>query len=30
MLVTKMGIVKKVGAESFKDVRRSGLITIKL
>jgi DNA gyrase subunit A len=30
MLVTKMGIVKKVGAESFKDVRRSGLIAIKL
>lgn len=30
MLVTKMGIAKKVGAESFKDVRRSGLIAIKL
>jgi DNA gyrase subunit A len=30
MLVTKMGITKKVGAESFKDVRRSGLIAIKL
>ncbi len=30
MLVTKMGVVKKVGAESFKDVRRSGLIAIKL
>ena len=30
MLVTKNGVVKKVGAESFKDVRRSGLIAIKL
>jgi len=30
MLVTKMGIAKKVAAESFKDVRRSGLIAIKL
>lgn len=30
ILVTKMGIAKKVGAESFKDVRRSGLIAIKL
>jgi DNA gyrase subunit A len=30
MLVTKMGVVKKVEAESFKDVRRSGLIAIKL
>ncbi|MFA5773190.1 MAG: DNA gyrase subunit A [Candidatus Paceibacterota bacterium] len=30
MMVTKMGIAKKVGAESFKDVRRSGLIAIKL
>jgi len=30
MLVTKMGVTKKVGAESFKDVRRSGLIAIKL
>ena len=30
MLVTKMGIAKKVNAESFKDVRRSGLIAIKL
>lgn len=30
MLVTKMGVVKKVGAASFKDVRRSGLIAIKL
>lgn len=30
MLVTMMGVVKKVSAESFKDVRRSGLIAIKL
>ncbi|HAQ02884.1 TPA: DNA gyrase subunit A [Candidatus Nomurabacteria bacterium] len=30
MMVTKMGVTKKVGAESFKDVRRSGLIAIKL
>lgn len=30
MLVTKNGVAKKVGAESFKDVRRSGLIAIKL
>jgi len=30
MMVTKMGVAKKVGAESFKDVRRSGLIAIKL
>ena len=30
MMVTKNGIAKKVGAESFKDVRRSGLIAIKL
>lgn len=30
MLVTKMGVAKKVDAESFKDVRRSGLIAIKL
>jgi len=30
MLVTKMGITKKVEAEGFKDVRRSGLIAIKL
>jgi len=30
MMVTKMGVVKKVAAESFKDVRRSGLIAIKL
>jgi DNA gyrase subunit A len=30
VMVTKMGVVKKVSAESFKDVRRSGLIAIKL
>jgi len=30
MLVTKNGTAKKVDAESFKDVRRSGLIAIKL
>lgn len=30
MMVTKMGIAKKVSAESFKDVRRSGLIAMKL
>jgi DNA gyrase subunit A len=30
MLVTMMGVAKKVSAESFKDVRRSGLIAIKL
>ena len=30
MMVTKMGITKKVAAEIFKDVRRSGLIAIKL
>ncbi len=30
MLVTKMGVAKKVDAEGFKDVRRSGLIAIKL
>lgn len=30
MLVTASGTVKKVNAESFKDVRRSGLIAIKL
>jgi len=30
MMVTQMGVVKKVSAESFKDVRRSGLIAIKL
>ncbi|MFA6354837.1 MAG: DNA gyrase subunit A [Candidatus Paceibacterota bacterium] len=30
MMVTKMGTTKKVAAESFKDVRRSGLIAIKL
>lgn len=30
MMVTKKGVAKKVEAESFKDVRRSGLIAIKL
>ncbi len=30
MMVTSLGVAKKVGAESFKDVRRSGLIAIKL
>lgn len=30
MMVTNMGVVKKVDAESFKDVRRSGLIAIRL
>ncbi len=30
MMMTKNGVVKKVSAESFKDVRRSGLIAIKL
>jgi DNA gyrase subunit A len=30
MMVTQKGVVKKVSAESFKDVRRSGLIAIKL
>jgi DNA gyrase subunit A len=30
MMVTTMGIAKKVAAESFKDVRRSGLIAISL
>lgn len=30
MMVTSLGVTKKVGAESFKDVRRSGLIAIKL
>lgn len=30
MLVTKGGVTKKVSAESFKDVRRSGIIAIKL
>ncbi len=30
MLVTKGGVAKKVSAESFKDVRRSGIIAIKL
>lgn len=30
MMVTKMGVAKKVAAESFHDVRRSGIIAIKL
>lgn len=30
MMVTKLGTVKKSAAESFKDVRRNGLISIKL
>ena len=30
MLITKKGVAKKVSAENFKDVRRSGLIAIKL
>lgn len=30
LLVTKKGVTKKVSAESFKEVRRSGLIAIKL
>lgn len=30
IMITKHGIVKKLSAESFKDVRRSGLIAIKL
>lgn len=30
LMVTKMGVGKKVSADSFKDVRRSGLIAIKL
>jgi len=30
MMVTSMGVVKKVSAESFKDVRRSGLLAISL
>jgi len=30
LMVTKYGVVKKVSAENFKDVRRSGLIAIKL
>jgi DNA gyrase subunit A len=29
-MVTRQGVIKKVSAESFKDVRRSGLIAIKL
>lgn len=30
MMVTKQGVAKRVAAESFKDVRRSGIIAIKL
>jgi len=30
MMVTKMGVAKKVDAKSFKDVRRSGLLAIRL
>jgi len=30
MMVTKQGVAKRVSAESFKDVRRSGIIAIKL
>ncbi len=30
MMVTEMGVVKKVAADGFRDVRRSGLIAIKL
>src|SRR3970282_800285 len=30
VMVTKKGIIKKVAADAFKDVRRSGLIAIKL
>ncbi|MBU0722857.1 DNA gyrase subunit A [Patescibacteria group bacterium] len=30
MMVTKLGIAKKVAAESFQDVRKSGLVAIKL
>jgi len=30
MLITKNGVVKKMSGESFKDVRRSGIIAIKL
>ncbi|MEA3398992.1 MAG: DNA gyrase subunit A [Patescibacteria group bacterium] len=30
MMITKLGVAKKVSAESFKDVRRSGLIAISL
>jgi DNA gyrase subunit A len=30
MMVTKMGVSKKVNADNFRDVRRSGLIAIKL
>ncbi|HRY62274.1 MAG TPA: DNA gyrase subunit A [Candidatus Paceibacterota bacterium] len=30
LMITKMGVVKKVSADSFKDVRRSGIIAIRL
>ncbi|HBM45693.1 TPA: DNA gyrase subunit A [Patescibacteria group bacterium] len=30
LMITKMGVVKKVSTDSFKDVRRSGIIAIKL
>lgn len=30
MLITKLGVVKKISYESFKDVRRSGIIAIRL
>jgi len=30
IMLTKEGVVKKVSADSFKDVRRSGIIAIKL
>jgi DNA gyrase/topoisomerase IV subunit A len=30
MMITKCGTVKKSSAESFKDVRRNGLISIRL
>ncbi len=30
MMITEKGVVKKVGADSFKDVRRSGLIAMKI
>ncbi len=30
MMVTKMGVVKKIGAQNFEDVRKSGILAIKL
>lgn len=30
LMITKMGVIKKVSTDSFKDVRRSGIIAIKL